>query len=321
MATEFLTTADTQQYSSRLQALGRIGVLFGGISAEREVSLQSGAAVVRALQALGADVSAIDVQQDAIAQIQAAALDCVFIALHGKMGEDGRVQALLEFMGLPYTGSGVQASSIAMDKWRSKQIFSASGLPTPDYQPLTEATDLAAVIASLGADLMVKPAHEGSSIGMSKVAGLSELQAAFALARKFDSSVFAERVVVGSEYTVAILGNEALPPIKLETDNTFYDFEAKYVSDETRYICPCGLDQAAEAQLRTLALQAFNALGCSGWGRVDFMADAEGNFYILEVNTVPGMTSHSLVPMAAGASGMSFAGLVATILLQAVEAR
>jgi D-alanine-D-alanine ligase len=165
---------------------------------------------------------------------------------------------------------------------------------------------------------MVKPAHEGSSIGMSRVSGLDALQDAYALAAQYDSSVFAEQVVVGSEYTVAILGREALPPIRLETDNTFYDFEAKYVSDDTRYICPCGLDADAEARLRQLALQAFDALGCSGWGRVDVMADAAGNFFILEVNTVPGMTSHSLVPMAAGASGLSFAGLVATILLQAV---
>lgn len=318
MATEFLMATDTAHYSARLQQLGRIGVLYGGVSAEREVSLQSGAAVLRALQALDADVVGIDVQQNAIAQIQAAALDCVFIALHGKMGEDGRVQALLEFMGLPYTGSGVQASSIAMDKWRSKQIFTASGLPTPDYQPLTGGTDLAAVVAALGTELMVKPAHEGSSIGMSRVSGLDALQDAYALAAQYDSSVFAEQVVVGSEYTVAILGREALPPIRLETDNTFYDFEAKYVSDDTRYICPCGLDADAEARLRQLALQAFDALGCSGWGRVDVMADAAGNFFILEVNTVPGMTSHSLVPMAAGASGLSFAGLVATILLQAV---
>lgn len=310
------TVDSTSALKDQLQKLGRIGVLFGGTSAEREISLQSGSAVFEALQGLGADVLAIDLQDDAIEQIKSAKLDRVFIALHGKGGEDGRIQAVLEFMGLPYTGSGVQASSIAMDKWRSKQIFSASGLPTPEYEPLSAASDFSRVMTRLGAEVMVKPAHEGSSIGMSKVNTAETLEAAYHTAAKYDASVFAERVIHGAEYTVAILGDEALPPIKLETDNTFYDYEAKYISNDTRYICPCGLPAEAEAQLKDIALKAFTALGCEGWGRVDFMADEQGNFYILEVNTIPGMTSHSLVPMAAAAKGLSFEQLVATVLLQ-----
>ncbi len=312
-----VTSATEKQLTKQLQGLGRIGVLYGGTSAEREVSLQSGSAVFEALQTLGANVIAIDLQENAIDQITSANLDYVFIALHGKGGEDGRVQALLEFMGLPYTGSGVQASSIAMDKWRSKQIFTASGLPTPEYEALSKDCDFDGVMARLGSDVMVKPAHEGSSIGMSKVDNSADLSAAYTTAVQYDTSVFAEKVIHGSEYTVAILGDKALPPIKLETDNTFYDFEAKYISNETRYLCPCGLSQDNETRLKTQALKAFQSLGCEGWGRVDFMADEQGNFYILEVNTVPGMTSHSLVPMAAAADGMNFNVLVATIMLQA----
>ncbi len=302
--------------TKQLLTLGRIGVLYGGNSAEREISLQSGRAVYEALLALGADVVAIDMQANAIEQITQAKIDRAFIALHGKGGEDGRTQALLEFMDLPYTGSGVQASSIAMDKWRSKQIFSASGLSTPEYEMLTAKSDFAGVMQRLGPEVMVKPAHEGSSIGMSKVSNDKALADAYLKATQYDSSVFAEKVIRGSEYTVAILGGSALSPIKLETDNTFYDFEAKYISNDTRYICPCGLNVESENQLKTLALNAFTALGCQGWGRVDVMADEQGNFYILEVNTVPGMTSHSLVPMAAAEAGLSFNELVATITLQ-----
>nr|WP_207951866.1 D-alanine--D-alanine ligase [Pseudomaricurvus alcaniphilus] len=298
--------------------MGRVAVLYGGTSAEREVSLKSGSEVCAALRGEGVDTILIDVDANIIERLQAEQLDRVFIALHGAGGEDGRIQALLEFFNLPYTGSGVQASALAMDKWRSKLVFSAAGISTPDYRVL-QADNLAAVVAELGPQLMVKPAHEGSSIGMSKVSSLEQLQSAFVEASKFDSSVFAERLITGAEYTVALLNGRALPAIKLETDHQFYDYDAKYLADDTRYLCPCGLSASDEAQLQALALQAFELLGCSGWGRADFMADEQGRFYLLEVNTVPGMTDHSLVPMAARASGLSFAELCLEILAQTLE--
>ena len=301
-------------HQSDLQ-MGRVAVLYGGESAEREVSLKSGAAVCTALQASGVDAFLLDVGSDIVTRLQSESIDRVFIALHGPGGEDGRMQALLEFLRLPYTGSGVQASALAMDKWRSKQIFTAAGIRTPDYRTL-RADNLAQVIDTLGAELMVKPAHEGSSIGMSKVSSLEQLRVAFTEASHYDSSVFAEQLIVGAEYTVAVLNGRALPVIRLETDHQFYDYHAKYLANDTRYLCPCGLSAAAEAQLQQLALQAFDALGCSGWGRVDFMADAAGEFYVLEVNTVPGMTDHSLVPMAARAGGLSFEQLCVEILQQ-----
>ncbi|MBR9909073.1 MAG: D-alanine--D-alanine ligase [Gammaproteobacteria bacterium] len=300
------------------EQLGRVAVLYGGTSAEREVSLKSGSEVCAALRGEGVDTILIDVDANIIERLQAEQLDRVFIALHGAGGEDGRIQALLEFFNLPYTGSGVQASALAMDKWRSKLVFSAAGISTPDYRVL-QADNLAAVVAELGPQLMVKPAHEGSSIGMSKVSSLEQLQSAFVEASKFDSSVFAERLITGAEYTVALLNGRALPAIKLETDHQFYDYDAKYLADDTRYLCPCGLSASDEAQLQALALQAFELLGCSGWGRADFMADEQGRFYLLEVNTVPGMTDHSLVPMAARASGLSFAELCLEILAQTLE--
>jgi len=298
--------------------LGRVAVLFGGQSAEREVSLQSGQAVIDALIKAGVDVVGIDADDALIERLAEAKPALVFIALHGAAGEDGRVQALLEFLKYPYTGSGVQASAIAMDKWRSKQIFSAAGIPSPAYRMMTLDTDLSDVVAELGCELMVKPASEGSSIGMSKVHSEDELKQALAKALAFDPHVFAEQVISGAEYTVAVLDGEALPVIKLETDREFYDFEAKYVLDDTRYLCPCGLAEEAEQELQALALKTFEALGCEGWGRVDFMADAEGCFYVLEVNTVPGMTSHSLVPMAAKAQGLSFEDLVVSVAKTAI---
>lgn len=294
---------------------GRVAVLYGGQSAERPVSLKSGEAVHRALLNKGVDAFLIDVDSSIIERLQQEKIDRVFIALHGAGGEDGRIQALLEFFNLPYTGSGVQASSLAMDKWKSKQIFSASGIATPDYRVLTR-DNIAQVIAQLGNDLMVKPAHEGSSIGMSKVSCKEQLYKAFDDASQYDRSVFAEKLITGSEYTVALLNGKALPVIKLETDHQFYDYDAKYLADDTRYLCPCGLSEKEELKLQQLAINAFNALGCSGWGRADFMADSEGQFYILEVNTVPGMTDHSLVPMAAKADGLLFDDLVLSILSQ-----
>lgn len=300
------------------QDFGRVAVLYGGQSSERAVSLHSGRAVYDALVRQNVDAFLIDVDDGIVARLLNEKIDRVFIALHGPGGEDGRIQALLEYLRLPYTGSGVQASSLAMDKWRTKQIFTAAGISTPEYRALT-ADNLDSVVAEIGAALMVKPAHEGSSIGMSKVASRAELDEAYRQAVKYDRSVFAEQVIVGAEYTVAVLGSEALPAIRLETDHEFYDYDAKYLANDTRYLCPCGLSAADEARLAQLAVDAFEALGCSGWGRVDFMADAEGQFYTLEVNTVPGMTDHSLVPMAAKAKGLSFDELVVRILMQTAD--
>lgn len=294
---------------------GRVAVLYGGDSAEREVSLNSGAAVYEALCGAGVDAFLIDVDASIVTRLQSEKIDRVFIALHGAGGEDGRIQALLEFMQLPYTGSRVQASALAMDKWKSKQIFTAEGIATPEYRSLSEA-NLNSVVGELGELLMIKPAHEGSSIGMSRVTSRDQLQQAYQAAAQYDSSVFAEQLIEGAEYTVAVLGEEALPPIKLETDHQFYDYDAKYIADDTRYLCPCGLPSEKETELKQLAVKAFQALGCEGWGRVDFMADQHGAFYTLEVNTVPGMTSHSLVPMAAKASGLDFSTLVLNILSQ-----
>lgn len=301
------------------QQLGRVGVLFGGTSAERDVSLKSGAAVCQALNDAGVNVIALDLGDNAVEQIIAAKLDRAFIALHGVGGEDGRMQALLEFLKIPYTGSGVEASAIAMDKLRTKQIWRGMPLPTPDFVELSETCDWSATLNELGGEAMVKPAHEGSSIGMSRVASSGELQQAFIDAAKYDSKVLAERLIVGAEYTVAILNGEALPAIKLETDHSFYDYEAKYVTGDTRYLCPCGLTDEREHELRALALQAFNSVGCKTWGRVDFMADQNGRFTLLEVNTVPGMTATSLVPMAAKASGISFEQLVLSVLLATLK--
>lgn len=295
--------------------LGRVGVLFGGTSAEREVSLKSGAAVCQALSDAGVNVIALDLGENAVEQIIAAKLDRAFIALHGVGGEDGRMQALLEFLNIPYTGSGVEASAIAMDKLRTKQIWRGMPLPTPDFIELSETCDWSSALSQLGGEAMVKPAHEGSSIGMSRVASSGELRKAFIDAAKYDSKVLAERLIVGAEYTVAILNGEALPAIKLETDHSFYDYEAKYVTGDTRYLCPCGLTDDREQELRALALQAFNSIGCKTWGRVDFMADQSGRYTLLEVNTVPGMTASSLVPMAAQARGISFEQLVLSVLL------
>lgn len=300
-------------------ALGRVGVLFGGQSSEREISLQTGNAVAQALQTAGVEVVDIDLGENAIDQIRQANIDRAFIALHGPGGEDGRMQALLEFMAIPYTGSGVQASSLAMDKLLSKQLWCGIGLRTPTFRVLHKDTDWSAVLAELGGEVMVKPAHEGSSIGMARVDSADAMAAAYAQAAGYDATVLAESLIRGAEYTVAIIDGEALPPIKLETDNRFYDYEAKYFSDDTRYLCPCGLLESQELELKHLALQAFNSLGCKGWGRVDVMADEVGNFYLLEVNTVPGMTSHSLVPMAAKAQGLSFEQLVVKIITATLD--
>lgn len=290
-----------------------VAVLYGGSSAEREVSLESGAAVLAALSNLGIDAEGIDTRDGSWIARMGKEFQHAFIALHGGEGEGGTVQAILQGLGVTFTGSDVAASALAMDKIRSKYLWQGMRLPTPGFDILTASTDWKSCVERHG-KVMVKPASEGSSIGMSIATTAAELEEAYRAASQFHGPVMAERLVEGAEFTVAILGETALPAIRLETDNTFYDYEAKYLSEETRYICPCGLTGKKEKEIRALALEAFDALGCRGWGRADFMQDKKGNFYLLEVNTVPGMTSHSLVPMAARAAAIDFDSLVARIL-------
>ncbi len=296
------------------QKYGRVGVLYGGTSAEREISLISGSSVIAALQRSGVDLVAIDVAADLLQQLPQLSLARALIMLHGPGGEDGSLQGALQFLGLPYTGSGVFASALAMDKLHSKQFWQGVGLPTAKFAVLNDSSDWQGTLDALGGVVMVKPSHEGSSLGMTRADSAAELEKAWVEAAAMDSSVIAEQWISGAEYTVAVLNGEVLPPIRLETDHSFYDYNAKYLADDTRYLCPCGLDQDREAELKELALAAFNSLGCSGWGRVDVMCDQAGEFQLLEVNTVPGMTDHSLVPMAAKAAGYSFDELVLKIL-------
>jgi D-alanine-D-alanine ligase len=296
------------------EAFGKVAVLMGGRSAEREISLKSGAMVLAALKKAGVDAHAFDPRDHGLDALKAQRFERAFIALHGRFGEDGTVQGALEYLGIPYTGSGVMASAIAMDKWRTKLMWQAAGLPTPPYELMTARTDPAALSQKLGLPLMVKPAREGSSIGMSKVDSVEKILPAYELALQHDEVVVAERFIEGAEVTAAILGEEPLPLIRLETPRVFYDYEAKYFANDTRYICPSGLAAAIEQAVQQKALEAFRLLGCSGWGRVDAMLDRAGHPYLLEVNTIPGMTDHSLVPMAARARGISFEQLVVRIL-------
>jgi D-alanine-D-alanine ligase len=293
---------------------GKVAVLLGGRSAEREVSLKSGGMVLAALRNAGVDAHPFDPRDRGLEELIHERFDRVFIALHGRYGEDGTMQGALELLGIPYTGSGVLASALAMDKWRTKLVWQAAGVPTPRYELLAAGTDFAAVAARLGLPIMVKPANEGSSIGMSKVKHAADLDEAYALAANYDPLVIAEQFIDGTELTGGILGREALPLIRLETPRDFYDYEAKYIADDTRYILPCGLPEEAERAIRAAGLRAFDALGCRGWGRVDLMLDRAGNPYFLEVNTSPGMTDHSLVPMAARHAGISFEALCVRIL-------
>jgi len=293
---------------------GKVAVLMGGPSAEREVSLKSGQAVLTALQSLGVDALGIDAKPDVLDQLRAAHVNRVFIALHGRWGEDGVIQGALDVLGLPYTGSGVLGSALAMDKLRCKQLWQATGIPTPEYVLLEAGMTLETVVEKLGLPLFVKPGREGSSIGVTKVESVSQLQSAWDVARALDDQVLAERCIAGPELTVAVLGEHALPIIRLETPRTFYDYEAKYLADSTLYHCPSGLAAELEAELQQLSLRAFKVLDCCGWGRVDLMLDDQQQPYFLEVNTVPGMTDHSLVPMAARAAGMDFPHLVQGIL-------
>ena len=297
-----------------IETFGRVGLLYGGRSSEREVSLMSGQAIHKALLELGIDVVAIDVSDDLLQVLPRYNLDRVFIALHGTGGEDGTLQGALEYIGLPYTGSGVMASALAMDKMRCKQLWQGIGLPTTDFALLHSESDWAAVLAKLGGKVMVKPACEGSSIGMSRAQTAEELKTAWQGAAKYAASVIAEPLLPGPEYTVAIIDGQVLPSIRIESNAEFYDYQAKYFSEQTQYLCPSELSPYREAQLQQLCLAAFDAVGCTGWGRVDVMADAEGRFQLLEVNTSPGMTSYSLVPMAAKAAGISFNQLVQKVL-------
>lgn len=293
---------------------GRVGVLFGGDSAEREISLVSGRCVLQALETRGYDVVGIDVRFTPDLYQTLAALDYAFIALHGRGGEDGVIQAMLDSLGVPYTGSGVMASAIAMDKLRSKWLWAGAGLPTPAFRHVVEGNAIEPLLAELGGVVMVKPPLEGSSIGMSRVTTEQELVAAVDLARQYGAEVLLEQWIQGQEFTCAILDGAPLPVIRLKTPHAFYDYSAKYQDNTTEYLVPCGLAPAQEQALQQLSVNAFNALGARGWGRVDVMMDEHGQFWLLELNSVPGMTDHSLVPMAAKAAGLAFPDLVERIL-------
>ncbi|CAM7572600.1 D-alanine--D-alanine ligase [Citrobacter sedlakii] len=299
----------------------KIAVLLGGTSAERDVSLNSGAAVLAGLREGGVDAHPVDPKETDVTQLKAMGFQKVFIALHGRGGEDGTLQGLLELIGLPYTGSGAMASAISMDKLRSKLLWQGAGLPVAPWVALTRAQfekglseAVVTEISALGLPLIVKPSREGSSVGMSKVSEYDGLHSALALAFQHDEEVLIEKWLSGPEFTVAILGEEILPSIRIQPAGTFYDYEAKYLSDETQYFCPAGLESDQETHLRALVQKAWSTLGCEGWGRIDAMLDSDGQFYLLEANTSPGMTSHSLVPMAARQAGMSFSQLVVRIL-------
>ncbi len=293
---------------------GRVGVLCGGMSAEREVSLLSGKRVTESLSRSGIDVISIDVTTDFLQQLPKYELERALIMLHGPGGEDGILQGALEFYGLPYTGSGVLSSAAAMDKLHTKNFWQGVNISTPRFSLLDETTDWSKTLKVLGGEIMVKPSREGSSLGMSRANNPASLKEAWELASQLDETVIAEQWIEGAEYTIAILGKEVLPPIKLETSNTFYDYSAKYLSADTIYKYPCELDEEKEEYLMRLAIKSFESLGCSGWGRVDVMANLYGDFFVLEVNTVPGMTDHSLMPMAAAAAGYNFDELVLKIL-------
>jgi D-alanine-D-alanine ligase len=296
---------------------GKVAVMMGGKSAEREVSLKSGAAVLAALRSSGVDAHAFDPRDKALEALHAEGFKRAFIALHGRGGEDGTLQGALDLLAIPYTGSGVLASALAMDKWRSKLVWQATGLPVPDYVVLDAASDFAAVEARLGLPLFVKPANEGSSIGISKVKAAGGLRAAWELAARYDSCVIAEKFLAGGEFTVGILAGQALPVIRIVPATEFYDYDAKYLRDDTEYRIPSGLGAERESEMREIALRAFAVLGGRGWGRMDLMLDGEGRIYCLEANTSPGMTDHSLVPMAARAAGIAFPQLVLKLLEEA----
>ncbi len=296
------------------EAFGKVAVLMGGSSAEREISLKSGNAVLAALKRRGVDAHAFDPSEQPLDHLRSEGFSRAFIMLHGRLGEDGTVQGALQMMGIAYTGSGVMASALAMDKWRTKLVWRAAGVSTPRFELLRAESNFKTVAGKQGLPLMVKPSCEGSSIGMSKVLKAEKLRAAYRLAAKYDSVVIAEQFIRGIELTASILDGQALPLIRVETPRVFYDYQAKYFAHSTRYVCPCSLSTKHEKKIQEKALQAFSILGCSGWGRVDLMLDKRRTPYFIEANTVPGMTDHSLVPMAARAAGLSFDDLVLRIL-------
>jgi D-alanine-D-alanine ligase len=296
---------------------GKVAVMMGGRSAEREISLKSGTAVLVALRSSGIDAHSFDPRDKPLEALHGEGFNRVFIALHGRGGEDGTLQGALELLDIPYTGSGVLASALAMDKWRSKLVWQAAGLPVPDYVVLDAASDFAGAEARLGLPLFVKPANEGSSIGITKVKQAGGLRAAYELAVRYDSCVIAEQFLGGGEYTVGILAGQALPVIRIVPATEFYDYEAKYLRDDTEYRIPSGLGDERECEMRDLALRAFAVLGGRGWGRMDLMLDAAGRTFCLEANTSPGMTDHSLVPMAAKSAGIPFPQLVIKLLEEA----
>lgn len=293
---------------------GKVAVLLGGRSAEREISLQSGQAVLDALRRSGVDAHPFDPAEQALEALVQQEFNRAFIALHGRFGEDGTIQGVLEWMGLPYTGSGVMASALAMDKWRTKLIWQAAGIQSPRYELLRADSNLAQTAETLGLPLIIKPAREGSTIGLSKVHRLQDMAEAYQLAAQHDALVLAEEFISGKELTVAVLGETALPVVRIEIAGGLYDYQAKYFSNETKYFCPSGLPEELEAAIREQALLAYQVLGCQGWGRIDLILSETHEFYFLEANTSPGMTSHSLVPMAARTAGICFEDLVLRIL-------
>lgn len=302
---------------------GRVAVIYGGNSAERSVSLNSGREVLDGLCRAGVDAFGLDLYgegaaEDPIRQLLEARFDRAFLILHGPVGEDGTLQGVLRMMDKPFTGSDVTASALGMDKLRTKQLWKGAGLPTPDFMVLRRPEDLAELEALIGFPVMVKPAHEGSSIGMAKAENMAQLRSAYELAHGYDGLVLAERWMSGAEFTVAVLHGRALPAIRLETPHGFYDFDAKYTSNDTHYLFELGISEEKEAELKKLCEEAFRMVGCSGWARVDVMQDQYGDFQLLEINTAPGMTDHSLVPMAARQNGMAFSELVVEILKTAV---
>jgi D-alanine-D-alanine ligase len=293
---------------------GKVAVLMGGTSAEREISLISGKAVLAGLCERGVDAHAFDPATVPIWQLRAEGFERAFVILHGRYGEDGTVQGALELMGVPYTGSGVMASALAMDKWRTKLVWQAAGVPTPKYHLLTPESDFTRVLADLGLPLIVKPAREGSSIGVTRVDSPADLMPAFELAYGLDPLVIAEEFVAGDELTAAVLGDTVLPLVRIDAPEGKYDYKNKYFTDEVRYRCPAGVRASVEADIAISVQRAFQVLGCRGWGRADLILRADGRYSFLEMNTAPGMTGHSLVPMAAKAAGMSFSDLVLKIL-------
>ena len=293
---------------------GKVAVLMGGPSAEREISLISGRAILAALRSKGVDAHAFDPAERELFELKRDAFARVFIALHGRFGEDGTVQGALEVMKIPYTGSGVMASALAMDKWRTKLVWQASGIPTPRFAMIEPGTPWERVAERLGMPVIVKPSREGSTIGLSKVNSVDEFTAAYALAARYDNLVMAEEFIAGEELTASVVGNEALPLVRIVAPLGNYDYKNKYFTDDTKYYCPSEIDKEIEAAIRRTALKCFGLLGCRGWGRADVMLRADGSYFFLEMNTSPGMTGHSLVPIAARAVGLSYADLCVKIL-------